>query len=387
MKSLGVLLVVCIIIFIYGSMNFYIGYRGWHSLGNYIPWLNRRLYWVLFWLLVAAYPAAQIGERFLLPSIGRWITVIGAYWTGAMFYFLLVILAVDFIRLLDRILGFIPQAVKGNPHTAPVIGIIIVVTVATILVYGSLNALNPGITHYDVVVEKKPGSVEQLDIIMVSDIHLGSIVRTGRLQKLAREVKRREPDLIVLAGDIIDQSMEPEEVDSMVNYFEEMEARYGKFAVPGNHEYISGHADDAFRYLEKSGFEVLRDQYVKVADSFYIVGRDNSGHGAAGVVRKQLSELMEGVDRSLPVILLDHQPIDLQNAVKNKVDLQMSGHTHRGQLFPNHLITRRIYEEDWGLLKKDSFHLIVSSGYGTWGPPIRTGNKPEIVDIRVTFVK
>ena len=385
MRSVIFFFVVAIIIFIYGAFNYYIGYRGWHSLGSCSSFLNRRVYWVIFWLLVAAYPAAQMGQRFLPAGIGRWLTITGAYWTAAMFYFLLIILVIDAVRLLDRFFYILPQAVRENPLTPPVTGGVVLAIVAAILIYGTFNALNPGITRYDLTIEKKSGSVEKLDIIMVSDIHLGSIVRTGRLRKLAEEADRIKPDLILLSGDIVDESMEPPEVDNMVKIFGKMQARYGKFAVPGNHEYISGHADAAFRYLEQGGFRVLRDEYVKVADSFYIVGRDNSSHQAPRAKRRELSAVMEGVDRSLPVILLDHEPVDLENARENGVDLQLSGHTHRGQLFPNNLITGKIYEQDWGLLQKGTLNLIVSSGYGTWGPPIRTGNKPEIVEITVRF--
>ncbi len=385
MRSVIFFFVAAVIVFIYGAINYYIGYRGWHSLGGSIPFLNRRVYWVVFWFLVVAYPAAQMVKRFLPDVIGRWLTITGAYWTAAMFYFLLIILAIDAVRMLDRFFGILPETIKANPHTPPVTGGVVLALVAGILIYGTFNALNPRITRYDLTIDKKAGSLEKLDIIMVSDIHLGSIIRTGRLQQLAEEADRRKPDLILLAGDIVDESMEPLEVDNMVRIFGKMQARYGKFAVPGNHEYISGHADDAFRYLEKAGFRVLRDEYEKVAGSFYIVGRDNTSHQAPRVKRKELSKLMKGVDRSLPVILLDHEPIDLENGRENGVDLQLSGHTHRGQLFPNHLITGRIYEQDWGLLQKGTLNLIVSTGYGTWGPPIRTGNKPEIVEITVRF--
>ncbi|WP_418791611.1 metallophosphoesterase [Phosphitispora sp. TUW77] len=344
MKSIIFIFVAAIIIFIYGAINYYIGYRGWHSLAVSISFLNRKVYWVVFWLVVSAYPAAQILERFLPAVISRWITITGAYWIAAMFYFLLIIMLIDFIRLVDRFFGILPEAIKVNPLTPLTTGGVVLALVTGILVYGTFNALNPEITRYDLVIDKKPDSVKKLDIIMVSDIHLGSIVRTNRLQKLVEEAYRLNPDLILFSGDIVDQSMEPTEVDNMVNVFGNMQARFGKFAVPGNHEYISGHADDAFAYLEQAGFRVLRDEYVKVADSFYVVGRDNTSHQGPRTVRRQLSELMEEVDRSLPVILLDHEPNDLANARENGVDLQLSGHTHRGQLFPNHLITGWMYE-------------------------------------------
>lgn len=130
----------------------------------------------------------------------------------------------------------------------------------------------------------------------------------------------------------------------------------------------------------------MRDECRKIAGSFYLVGRDYQyGEGFAGPGRRELSRLMTGVDRSLPVIMLDHQPSNLGEGQEQGVDLQISGHTHRGQLFPFNLLTRRLFETDWGCLQKGGFQLIVSCGYGTWGPPIRVGSVPEIVDINIRF--
>jgi predicted MPP superfamily phosphohydrolase len=168
--------------------------------------------------------------------------------------------------------------------------------------------------------------------------------------------------------------------------FRELKPTYGTYAVPGNHD----NNPAAIRYIKGAGIKVLQDSYTKVADSFYVVGRDNEfEHGPRVPNGKQgrlgLAAILQGVDRSLPIIVLDHQPSQLAEAQKNGVDLQFSGHTHRGQLFPGHLITSRIFEIDWGMLQKGNFHAIVSSGYGTWGPPIRIGSKPEIVDVVVKF--
>jgi predicted MPP superfamily phosphohydrolase len=147
---------------------------------------------------------------------------------------------------------------------------------------------------------------------------------------------------------------------------------------------------------------VLKDVYKKVGGGVYLVGRNNAGmhsqteeeavaqqntgnNTPAENIRKELSELVKGTDASLPVILLDHQPADVENAVQSKVDLQLAGHSHGGQVFPISLVTGLLYETDWGLLTKGAYNLIVSSGYGTWGPPLRIGNNPEIVDITMRF--
>ncbi|HLO04923.1 MAG TPA: metallophosphoesterase, partial [Symbiobacteriaceae bacterium] len=118
----------------------------------------------------------------------------------------------------------------------------------------------------------------------------------------------------------------------------------------------------------------------------YIIGRDDwSGQSRWGRPRKPLTEIIQGVDPALPLILMDHQPNRLNEAQAAGIDLLVCGHTHRGQMFPNHLLTRRVFEIDWGHLKKGALHVIVSLGFGTWGPPVRIGNRPEVVSIRVRF--
>jgi len=171
----------------------------------------------------------------------------------------------------------------------------------------------------------------------------------------------------------------------MVETFGELKPRLGTFIALGNHEYYGGEVKETVDSLEKVGIPVLRDSYVKIADSFYIVGRDDPAVSRSGKLRKDLNMVLAGVDKSLPIILLNHQPIELDAAQKEGVDLQLSGHTHRGQIFPANLVTSRLYEKDWGYLKKDTLQLIVTSGYGTWGPALRIGNTPEIVNISITF--
>jgi predicted MPP superfamily phosphohydrolase len=131
---------------------------------------------------------------------------------------------------------------------------------------------------------------------------------------------------------------------------------------------------------------MLADEGLRVGDNFYVVGRnDASSARYSGGSRKNINELLSGVDKSLPVILLDHQPLELGKSEAAGVDIEFSGHTHRGQLFPNEYITNRLFELDWGYLKKGNLNAFVSSGIGTWGPPVRIGSKSEIVNIKVNF--
>ena len=164
-----------------------------------------------------------------------------------------------------------------------------------------------------------------------------------------------------------------------------IKAKYGVFAVTGNHEYIGG-VEEAYKYLMDHGIRVLRDEVVTIDGGITLVGREDRSIGSfSGKKRKSLRELMANVDKRFPVILMDHQPIGLNEAVEAGADLQLSGHTHHGQIWPFGYITEAIYEVSWGYKKKGETQFYVSSGVGTWGPPVRLGNTPEIINLRSTF--
>ena len=235
-------------------------------------------------------------------------------------------------------------------------------------------------------IPKQAGNLRKLHVVAVSDLHLGPIVHSGRLAVLVEMIQQLKPDLILLAGDIVDEDPGPFIEQNMKAAFLRLKTQYGIYAVPGNHEYIGGHWNDIFAALREAGVHVLQDQVVKVADSFYLTGRDDWHRKYfTGTARKSLSQIIGNINLALPVLLIDHQPNDLTEPQEQGVDLQISGHTHRGQFFPNNLITKQMFEVDWGYLRRDNLQVIVSSGFGTWGPPIRVASPPELLDIKIRF--
>lgn len=142
---------------------------------------------------------------------------------------------------------------------------------------------------------------------------------------------------------------------------------------------------DTLNCLRQSGVQVLRDSKVEIAESIYLVGRDDYTSGSFAEDRQVLADLMKDIDRSKPIILMDHRPVHLTQALNEGVDLQVSGHTHKGQFFPLNFVTQKMFEVDYGYFRRDSLQVIVSCGFGTWGPPIRVGNRPEIVEIDIRF--
>jgi len=159
----------------------------------------------------------------------------------------------------------------------------------------------------------------------------------------------------------------------------------GVYACTGNHEYIGG-GDPSIHYLEQNGITVLRDSVALIGDAFYLVGREDlQKKYSTHENRASLEDLLEGLDFSKPIIMLDHQPYALDKVEEAGVDLQISGHTHHGQLWPLGYVTQKIFEVSRGYKKKGETHFYVSTGYGTWGPPVRTGNRPEIVLFQLKF--
>ena len=380
------LLVIGVILVIYGGMNFYIGMRGWQTLFSYIPFLNPKVYWFVLVLLSLAYLMGRFGQKFLPEPVYEGIILVGAYWLAFMFYFVLVIATLDFFRLLNYWLHFIPEEVTRSLN--PGLGLTVFIIVLGIVGYGAWNARRPRINHYDLSIAKQAGSLKQLHIVMISDIHLGTIINNGYLTRMVNTVNQLKPDLLLLAGDVFDEDIEDVDKQQAEENFRRLKAPYGVFAVLGNHEYIGGNVEEAIKCLGAAGVTVLRDRSEEIAGSFYLIGRDDrSSMRMNKAPRQTLSSLLQGLNRSLPIIVMDHQPSQLSEPAQEGVDLQLSGHTHAGQLYPIRLITQRIFEDDWGFLRKGKFQLIVSSGYGTWGPPIRVGNTPEVVDITIKFVQ
>lgn len=373
------LLVIGLIIVVYGSINFYIGLKGWQAVFRYVPFLSAKIYWFFFWLAALAYILAQLSSGYLPAGIIHWFYLIGAYWLAAMLYFFLIILGIGTFRWLGRQLHLLP---KSGITSNPTIGLGVLVLVIALITYGAWNARHPLVHHYAIKLSKHPGSLNSVQIVMVSDIHFGNIIQDQQLTEMVNSVNKLQPDVVFLAGDMMDENIGSTAKQELAALLQHLQAKYGVYACLGNHEYIGGQTDETIKYLDQAGINVLRDQAAEIAHSFNLIGRDDlSGSRYWGHKRKDLSVLKKGLNPQLPLIVLDHQPSHLEEPEEQGVDLQFSGHTHAGQIWPISLITKLIFEDYWGLMQKGNFHIIVSSGYGTWGPPVRIGNTPEIVDV------
>jgi len=241
------------------------------------------------------------------------------------------------------------------------------------------------VSKVEISLPKQAGIMDSLRVVAASDVHLGTIIGPRKTQKMVDKINSLQPDIILFAGDVIDEDVKPVLKQNLGSNLQQLRAPFGVFASTGNHEYIGG-VEESLKYLEKNGIDFLRDTAILINNSFYIVGREDLyKEWMTGTPRKTLNELLVGVDMSKPVIVLDHQPTNLDEAVKANVDIQLSGHTHHGQLWPIGFITNLMFEVSRGYMQRGNTHFFVSTGFGTWGPPVRTGNRPEIVLLDITF--
>jgi predicted MPP superfamily phosphohydrolase len=384
MNKMNFVLFFTIFFTLYGLINFYVFLRGWQAIP---PDSTLRIpYAVIFWALALSFIAGRFLERIAISTLSDIVVWVGSFWLAAFAYFMLIALLIDLLRLLNYIVPFFPSFITRNyarTKEMTALGAVLLVTGA--IAVGYFNARSPRLRTLKLHIDKTVDSLQTLNLAVASDIHLGTIIGRSRLNAIVETINRLEPDLILLPGDIVDEDLGPVIKQNLGETLRKLKAKYGVLAITGNHEYIGG-AEEACKYLEEHGITVLRDTSVKVHNSLFVVGReDRSISQFAGKKRKPLEELMMQVDKRFPVILMDHQPFGLDEAVRQGIDLQLSGHTHHGQIWPFQFITKAVYELSWGYLKRASTHIYVSSGVGTWGPPVRIGNTPEIVNIQLTF--
>ncbi|HOV11010.1 MAG TPA: metallophosphoesterase [Bacteroidales bacterium] len=384
MKNRTMWIFFTIVFLIHFLVNFYIFIRGWQSLSLFPS--VRPYFTALFIFLFLSYILARVLEKYIGFSVANVFNRIGSMWLAAMLYFFLIILFIDLLRMFNQWLHFFPAIIMANYAKTKFITMIFTVCAVLLLItYGFINANIVRITTMSMRVNKQAGNLSSLNIVMLSDIHLGTIIGQKKLGAIISKVNDLSPDIVLLAGDVVDENVRHVIIQNLGAEFEKIKSKYGVYAVPGNHEFIGG-ADAAVAYLEKHQVLFLRDTAVLIDNSFWVAGRNDKDMSRFnGKTRKTLETIMVGVDKNFPVILMDHQPFSLEKSAENGVDVQFSGHTHHGQIYPLNLITRGIYHPDWGYRKIGDTHFYVSCGVGTWGPPVRIGNYPEIVNAKIIF--
>lgn len=349
---------------VYIAGNAYLYWRILQAVAS-LPLWARIVLSMLFWTAAfALFMSMGLRNASLPAPFVKALYLCGSVWMAFLMYSVLLLFLFDLLNVIVRLPG--QSVFYALPLTL------------CLLVYGYVNYRNPQVRNIDISLEKNL-SGDGLTAVAISDIHLGYGTGVRSLRRYADIINAQNPDVVFIVGDLIDNSLEPVVSEPFAEALNSIEAPMGIYMVPGNHEYISD-IDACIQYLSsETSIHLLRDTVVSLPNGLYIIGRDDRSNSD----RRPLEDLLAEVPQGSPTLVLDHQPYGLAQTDSLGVDVQISGHTHHGQLWPLNILVDKIYEQGYGYRKWSHSHIYVSSGLSLWGPPFRIGTESDLAVIRI----
>jgi len=366
---MGLAVFISVFLSLYGGMHFYALLKIRRALS---PGFPAEAAIICFMVLMVVSPIlVRVLEEYGFEDTGRVIAYIGYGWMGILFIFLVLSVAIDIMRIL------LPAGLRPSPLIAFVIAACFSFIFS---LYGLYEAMVVKVEHVNIVSQKLAGDRRSLRIVQISDVHLGLLFREHRLRKVVNCIKDASPDILVSTGDLVDGQTDG--LSGVLYMLMELSPPLGKYAVTGNHEFYAG-IRKSINFTRDAGFKVLRDEALTLPGLINIAGVDDPAGG-----RKNLEEHEKEILSSLPgetfTLLLKHRP-HVGPGSDRLFDLQLSGHTHKGQIFPFGLLVKLVHGRISGLHRLDSGSLLyISRGSGTWGPPFRILSPPEVTVINIT---
>ena len=367
---------VSIVLLVYAGLNFYVYRRAMCAAAPVGAWL-----WVLrivLWIGILSYPMGRIVG--LSNGFGVCLFRVGSFWLAVMTYGVLIAFLVDVIRLGDLMTGWLPGWVLADRVQAGrMIFAGALVLIAMLLTGGHIRALYPRTPEYTIELAKFPADRDEYRIVMFSDTHLGTIVGVKQLNRILELVGYQSPDMVLIGGDLVDEPAS--RLTWAVEPLSKVEAPDGVYAITGNHEFYDGLKE--FQELcDKTGIRVLRNEVVTMGSAINLIGLDDqTGYRQFNLKEVPIAELTAKADPNLPVVLAHHTPTRIKEAARAGVDIMLSGHVHEGQLWPFKYLAEAVYGVKTGLSKIDGMFFYLTSGAGTWGPPVRVLATPEVVTL------
>lgn len=374
---------ILITLILYTILNFYVGIRVLLWLNTFFHNINNVIFGTVYILCAMSFFVAYAAPRFKLT---KYLKDISGYYMGGLIYLLIYLLIFDVFRVIFKYTKILPKNGLYFEKTIILSGTIIAIMVVGTILYGAYNAKNIQVKNYSIKIDKYEKSNKSLNIAMISDIHMGDIITYKDIEKITTKINSLSPDVILISGDVFDGDYYAvENIQEIEGLFKNLESKYGTYAVLGNHDAGASY-NKMVEFFNKANIKLLQDENICVSDEFILSGRkDGSPIGGQEEPRKSIEELLNNINHNKPVIMIDHQPTSINEADESNVDLLLSGHTHKGQLFPGNLITNKLFLVDYGYLKVNNLNVVVSSGVGTWGPPMRICSKSEIVNIKLEY--
>jgi hypothetical protein len=388
-------------------LPFYLGVSS-YMMFRFFYWMkhcNHRFNWLRFkvpFAVVYHFMALSPVIAFLLPKSAVAIVIrrISTYWIGIMLYSLLYVVLFDLLRLIAKHTKLKNTLLFSRGSVISIGSVVVACAVATCL-YGIFNARNIKVNEYSVTVNKSCGSDKHLKAVLVADLHMGYAIGVDHITNMVEKINQQDADIVIIAGDIFDNSYDgmddPEGIKAQLR---SIKSKYGVYAVYGNHDIdekiLMGftfdwggkqlHNEKMTNFMKECNIKLINDESVLINDEFYLVGRrDTDKPGTEDGTRAEISELTKDLDKTKPIFVLSHEPDELQKTADAGADIDFSGHTHDGQLFPGNLTIGLFWENPCGMIKKDNMYSIVTSGVGVYGTFMRVGTDAEICSVDIDF--
>lgn len=388
-------------------LPFYLGVSS-YMMFRFFYWMkhcNHRFNWLRFkvpFAVVYLFMALSPVIAFLLPKSAVAIVIrrISTYWIGIMLYSLLYVVLFDLLRLIAKHTKLKNTLLFSRGSVISIGSVVVACAVATCL-YGIFNARNIKVNEYSVTVNKSCGSDKHLKAVLVADLHMGYAIGVDHITNMVEKINQQNADIVIIAGDIFDNSYDGmDDPEGIKAQLKSIKSKYGVYAVYGNHDIdekiLMGftfdwggkqlHNEKMTNFMKECNIKLINDESVLINDEFYLVGRrDTDKPGTEDGTRAEISELTKDLDKTKPIFVLSHEPDELQKTADAGADIDFSGHTHDGQLFPGNLTIGLFWENPCGLIKKDNMYSIVTSGVGVYGTFMRVGTDAEICSVDIDF--
>ncbi|WP_287286511.1 metallophosphoesterase [Ruminococcus sp.] len=388
-------------------LPFYLGVSS-YMMFRFFYWMkhcNHRFNWLRFkvpFAVVYLFMALSPVIAFLLPKSAVAIVIrrISTYWIGIMLYSLLYVVLFDLLRLIAKYTKLKNTLLFSRGSVISIGSVVVACAVATCL-YGIFNARNIKVNEYSVTVNKSCGSDKHLKAVLVADLHMGYAIGVDHITNMVEKINQQDADIVIIAGDIFDNSYDGmDDPEGIKAQLKSIKSKYGVYAVYGNHDIdekiLMGftfdwggkqlHNEKMTNFMKECNIKLINDESVLINDEFYLVGRrDTDKPGTEDGTRAEISELTKDLDKTKPIFVLSHEPDELQKTADAGADIDFSGHTHDGQLFPGNLTIGLFWENPCGMIKKDNMYSIVTSGVGVYGTFMRVGTDAEICSVDIDF--
>jgi predicted MPP superfamily phosphohydrolase len=388
-------------------LPFYLGVSS-YMMFRFFYWMkhcNHRFNWLRFkvpFAVVYLFMALSPVIAFLLPKSAVAIVIrrLSTYWIGIMLYSLLYVVLFDLLRLIAKHTKLKNTLLFSRGSVISIGSVVVACAVATCL-YGIFNARNIKVNEYSVTVNKSCGSDKHLKAVLVADMHMGYAIGVDHITNMVEKINQQDADIVIIAGDIFDNSYDGmDDPEGIKAQLKSIKSKYGVYAVYGNHDIdekiLMGftfdwggkqlHSEKMTNFMKECNIKLINDESVLINDEFYLVGRrDTDKPGTEDGTRAEISELTKDLDKTKPIFVLSHEPDELQKTADAGADIDFSGHTHDGQLFPGNLTIGLFWENPCGMIKKDNMYSIVTSGVGVYGTFMRVGTDAEICSVDIDF--